>query len=78
MTIEMRVGRPKIKDRKLLKAHVLSVRVNHKERDNLKKAAKLYGWTVPEFIKNVSLAMVDKALAKEAKSENRIITLSPR
>lgn len=73
-----KTGRPKIKDRKKLMSHVISIRVNPKEREDLRKAASLYNWGVPEFLKNVGMAMVEKALKKEQKNENRIITLSPR
>lgn len=73
-----KVGRPKIKDRKTIKEHVISVRFNLKEREDLRKAASLYDWAPREFMKNVTLAMIEKALKKEQKNENRIITLSPR
>ena len=73
-----KMGRPRLKDRKLLKEHVLTFRANTREFEDIQKAANLYGWTPREFYKNVIMAMTEKALAKEKKGENRIITLSPR
>jgi len=73
-----KIGRPKIKDRKKIKEHVIAVRFDGKEVEDLRRTAKLYEWTPREFIKNVTMAMIQKALKKEAKDENRIITLSAR
>jgi len=73
-----KVGRPKTKDKKTLREHIISIRFNIKEREDLRKAANLYEWPVRDFIRNVTLAMVEKALNKAQKNENRIITLTPR
>jgi len=78
MSKEKKVGRPKIKDRKKIKEHVIAVRFDGKEVEELRKTSKLYEWTPREFIKNVTMAMIEKALKKEKKDENRIITLTPR
>lgn len=78
MSEENKRGRPRIKDRKKIKEHVIAVRFNGKEVEELRRTSKLYEWTPREFIKNVTMAMIEKALKKEKKDENRIITLAHR
>lgn len=62
-------GRPRSKNRKDVKEHVVTFRVTPREMDVIKKAAKLYDWTPREFYRQCVITMALKAVHNPKKEQ---------